>query len=58
MADVTYHGVAKLYWDTLAAAEPYVPPDFEREGFIHCTDGREAVAVALTQYYKEDAGDW
>ena len=58
MADITYHGVPQPYWNALAPAEPYVPPDFEREGFIHCTDGREASSIILTQYHKEDAGDW
>ena len=58
MADITYHGVPEPYWSTLDPTEPYVPPDFERDGFIHCTDGREAISTTLTQYYKEDAGDW
>ena len=58
MADITYHGVPQPYWNALAPAEPYVPSDFEREGFIHCTDGREAISIILTQYYKEDAGEW
>ena len=57
MADLTYHGVPKPYWSTLDQTEPYVPPDFEREGFIHCTDGREAISITLTKYYKETAGD-
>ena len=58
MADITYHGVPERYWDTLAPSEPYVPPDFEREGFVHCTDGREAISITLTRYYKEVGGDW
>ncbi len=58
MAEITYHGVPERYWHTLAPAEPYVPPDFEREGVIHCTDGREAISIILTLYHKEDAGDW
>ena len=58
MADITYHGVPELYWKALTPTEPYTPPDYEREGFIHCTDGREALSVTLTQYYKEEAGHW
>ncbi len=58
IVDVTYHGVPKSYWDTQDVTEPYVPPDFEREGFIHCTDGREGISTVLTQYYKDDAGAW
>ncbi|HEY5640160.1 MAG TPA: DUF952 domain-containing protein [Dehalococcoidia bacterium] len=58
MAEITYHGVPEPYWHTLDASEPYVPADFERDGFIHCTDGREAIASVLTQYYGDDPGDW
>ena len=58
MADITFHGVPEPYWSALDPAEPYVPPDFERDGFIHCTDGREAMSITLTQYYKENADDW
>lgn len=54
----TYHGVPKAHWDALDLAEPYLPPDFERDGFIHCTDGREAISIVLTQYYKDARGDW
>ncbi len=57
-ADITYHGVPEAYWHSLDAARPYIPPDFERDGFIHCTDGREAISATLTRYYKEEAGDW
>ena len=57
MPDVTYHGVPKSCWDTQDMTEPYVPADFEREGFIHCTDGREAISTVLTQYYRDDPGD-
>jgi uncharacterized protein (DUF952 family) len=56
--NVTYHGVPRAHWDSLDPAQPYVPPDFEREGFIHCTDGREAVSSVLTQYYKDSVGEW
>jgi uncharacterized protein (DUF952 family) len=58
MADVTYHGVPKRHWDSLDPSEAYTPPDFEREGFIHCTDGREAISIILTQYHKGDSGEW
>ncbi len=56
--DITYHGVPADYWESLDPSEPYVPPDFERDGFIHCTDGREALSMTLTRYYKTWPGLW
>jgi uncharacterized protein (DUF952 family) len=37
---------------------PYVPEPFGREGFIHTTEGREAVSITLTRYYKSSAEPW
>lgn len=56
--NITYHGTPKAYFESLDPAQPYVPTDFEREGFIHCTDGREAVSIILSLYYKDSPGDW
>lgn len=56
--NLTYHGAPKSYFEALDPAQPYVPPDFDREGFIHCTDGREAVSIVLTLHYKDVPGDW
>jgi len=56
--DITYHGTPVEYFDRLDPAEPYVPPDFAREGFIHCTDGAERLAETLTAYYGDSTEDW
>lgn len=48
---LTYHGVEKSYWDSQPAGEPYRPPGFEADGFVHTTEGREAVALVLTHLY-------
>ncbi|MEX0682237.1 MAG: DUF952 domain-containing protein [Dehalococcoidia bacterium] len=58
MPNITYHGTPKSHWDALDPAEPYLPRDFDGEGFIHCTDGREAVSIILSLYCKDEAGDW
>lgn len=50
---ITYHGTPKAYWDSLDPNIAYVPPEFDREGFIHCTDGREAVSIILTLVYRK-----
>jgi uncharacterized protein (DUF952 family) len=55
---IAYHGTPKTYFDALDPAAPYVPEPFAREGFIHTTEGREAVSITLTKYYKSSAGAW
>jgi uncharacterized protein (DUF952 family) len=55
---LTYHGTPKDHFGGLDDGDPYIPPEFEREGFIHCTDGREAVSIVLTTYYKDSTGPW
>ena len=30
---------------------PYVPSGFDREGFVHCTDGSEELAATANRYF-------
>lgn len=55
---LTYHGTPKEYYESLDPGEPYIPPQFAEEGFIHCTDGREAVSIILTIIYRQQPGRW
>jgi uncharacterized protein (DUF952 family) len=50
--NITYHGTPKGYFESLNSQEPYVPPDFAKDGFIHTTEGREALSIVLTNFYK------
>lgn len=56
--DITYHGTPVEYFDRLDPDEPYIPPGFARDGFIHCTDGAERLAETLTRYYGNSPEDW
>jgi uncharacterized protein (DUF952 family) len=58
MAKLAYHGTPKKYFEGLDPGRPYVPGDFEKDGFIHTTEGREAVSITLTRYYKSSAEPW
>lgn len=58
MSDVIYHLVPIDYWETQPADQPYVPADFEREGFIHCTKGDDQVAIVANRYYRNEPGEW
>jgi uncharacterized protein (DUF952 family) len=50
----TYHLVPSLEWSDGDA--PYVPTAFDRDGFVHCTDGAAEVAATANRYYA-DADD-
>ena len=55
---LAYHGTPKRYFESFDSLTPYVPEPFEHEGFIHTTEGREAVSITLTRYYKSSAEPW
>ena len=55
---LSYHGTPKKYYETLDPSTPYVPEAFAREGFIHTTEGREAVPIVLTMHYKSNREPW
>ena len=50
--NITYHGTPKAYFESFEPAKPYVPPEFEKDGFIHTTEGQEAVSSILTLRFK------
>ena len=52
--DQTFHLVAAEYFRDCDREAAYVPPDFERDGFIHCTDGAANVAEVANRYYRDD----
>jgi len=52
--NITYHGTPKEYFERLDPVQPYLPAAFAKDGFIHCTDGREAVSIIMTINYRHD----
>ncbi len=58
MNDVIYHLVPVDYWEEQPVDRPYVPVDFEREGFIHCTRGDAQLAIVANRYYRNDPREW
>ena len=53
--DITFHLVPQKYFDALDANQDYTPNDFDREGFIHCTDGADEMARTANRYYQSNA---
>jgi uncharacterized protein (DUF952 family) len=58
MTTVIYHLVSLDYWETQPADRPYVPADFDRDGFMHCTRGAEQLAIVANRYYRDDRREW
>jgi uncharacterized protein (DUF952 family) len=50
----TLHFTPAEYFDSLDPEKDYTPPHYEREGFIHCTDGAENLARVGDAHYKDD----
>jgi uncharacterized protein (DUF952 family) len=51
---VTYHLVPSVVWDRQSDAPTYLPEDYERDGFIHCTNGLDELVAVGNRYYKAD----
>ncbi len=51
---IIYHLTPVEYYRAQLTDRPYVPADFAREGFIHCTRGDEQLIVVANRYYRYD----
>ncbi len=47
----TFHLVPADVWNAADADEPYVAASLASEGFVHCTDGVDALGVTFDRYY-------
>jgi uncharacterized protein (DUF952 family) len=54
VSDVTFHLTPVEVWLAQRAGPAYLPEAFEREGFIHCTDGEVRVLDVGNRYYAGD----
>ncbi len=50
----TLHLVPEEVWSRLDPAVPYRHESLAREGFIHCTDGAEAMRDTANRHYGDD----
>ncbi|MBI3762527.1 MAG: DUF952 domain-containing protein [Chloroflexi bacterium] len=42
---------------SLPAGEPYLPREFARDGFIHCTKELDVLLLVANNFYKETPGE-
>lgn len=54
----TLHLTPKDVWDRQRNQSEYIPEAYERDGFIHCTDGDENLLSVATLFYSNDARDF
>ena len=52
----TFHLVPETVWTARDGTQPYRAGSLATEGFIHCTDGAEALGVTFDRYYATDPG--
>jgi uncharacterized protein (DUF952 family) len=51
----TFHLVPEDVWRAHDQSKPYAAASLATEGFIHCTDGVDALGVTFDRYYAADA---
>ena len=54
MTRPTFHLVPVPVWDAADRNAPYEAEGFTREGFIHCTDGLDALGATFDRHYLTD----
>jgi uncharacterized protein (DUF952 family) len=50
----TLHLVPEAAWDGHDPASPYLPAAHPDDGFVHCTDGDEAMMEVANRFYRGD----
>jgi len=50
----TLHLVPEAVWDGHDPDEPYLPAAYEADGFVHCTDGDDAMVAVANRFYRDD----
>jgi len=56
--NVIYHLAPLEYFYAQPPDRPYVPAEFDRDGFIHCTAGDEQLVIVANRYYRDDDRAW
>lgn len=54
MTRPSFHLVPEAVWAAADPVEPYAAASLATEGFIHCTDGVEALAATFQRHYGDD----
>ena len=58
MRGPTLHLVSEPVWTSRDPATTYLPAAYPQDGFIHCTDGDEAMVATANRFYRESPGEF
>ena len=56
--NIIYHLVLADHWHSQDPTSPYLPSDFESDGFIHCTRGSNLLLQVANTYYQDTPGEF
>ncbi len=54
----TYHLIPVELWTSADPSEPLRRASLDDEGFIHCTDGAEALIETANRHYRDDPSEF
>ena len=55
---VIYHLAPAERWNSWPKGTPYLPAEYEKDGFVHCTVGDELMIKVANQYQRKTPGDF
>lgn len=55
---IIYHLAPADYYHRLPEDQPYLPREYERDGFIHCTKGEERMLLVADTVYRRVPGEF
>jgi uncharacterized protein (DUF952 family) len=56
--ELIYHLAPAERWRSWPAAQPYLPAEYEADGFVHCTAGDELMLAVANRFYHATPGDF
>jgi uncharacterized protein (DUF952 family) len=56
--ELIYHLAPAERWRTWPADRPYLPADYDADGFVHCTAGDELMLAVANRFYQATPGDF
>ena len=57
MTGLIHHLVPAADFAAVPLDQPYLPPDYAHDGFIHCTQQPAALIEVANRFYRDVAGD-
>lgn len=58
MTRPTLHMVPEAVWEGRNPVASYLPAAYPADGFIHCTDGDEAMVATANRFYRDDPQEY